>query len=58
MGPTSSLVWFVVTAVLTNVVIYGGIATAYFTYKRRNERALAAVRSQDSSARSLVRSGS
>jgi len=41
---TSYLVWFVATAVMTNVVIYGGITPAYFTYKRRAEQALALVR--------------
>ncbi|WP_188111353.1 hypothetical protein [Nocardioides antri] len=44
MGSTSYLVWFVATAVMTNVVIYGGIALAYFTYKRRAEKARELVR--------------
>lgn len=30
MESTSYLAWFIATAAMTNVVIYGGIALAYF----------------------------
>jgi hypothetical protein len=39
MDSATYMAWFLATAAMTNAVIYGGIALAYFTYKRRGERA-------------------